>query len=145
MQGYPVFLVIKGISSSDKHKKNKMEERFSIKKRFMSFGYAFYGLIYGVRTQHNAWIHVAATIIVITAGILLKISLTNWCLIVFAIGLVFIAELFNTAIEYFVDQMFPGYNKYAGLIKDLSAGAVLMAAITAVIIGLIVFVPAVID
>lgn len=118
-----------------------MREKFSVSKRYKSFKHAFYGLIYAIRTQHNTWIHIAAVILVITAGVLLKVSAMEWCMLVFAMGLVFVAELFNTAIECFVDQQFPEYNKYAGLIKDISAGAVLMAAFTAAAIGLIIFLP----
>ena len=116
-----------------------------MKKRFLSFRYAFKGIAFLFRSQPNAWIHLVATAGVIVAGILLHLSTTEWLLIAFAVGFVFSAELFNTAIEELVNLVSPEFHKKAGKIKDLAAGAVLVAAITAVIIGLVVFAPKVLQ
>ncbi|OQX79114.1 MAG: diacylglycerol kinase [Bacteroidetes bacterium 4484_249] len=120
---------------------NADKNNFSIKRRLLSFKYAFKGIGYMLKTQHNSLIHVAAAIIVIVLGILLKVSLTEWCFLVFAIVLVISAELFNTAIEFLTDIVSPDYNKKAALAKDIAAGAVLISAITSAIIGLIIFLP----
>jgi diacylglycerol kinase len=118
---------------------------FSLKKRLLSFKYAFRGIYKVISSQHNAWIHSVISLLVIAAGFILEINLTQWCLIVFSIGFVFVAETINTAIENLVDMTSPDFHPKAGLIKDISAGAVLIAAITAVVIGLIIFIPAIID
>ncbi|MBN2174937.1 MAG: diacylglycerol kinase family protein [Bacteroidales bacterium] len=119
-------------------------QKFSLKKRLKSFKYAFQGLGYLFKTQHNAWIHLLAAVISIILGLLLKISLTEWCLISFAMGLVISAELINTSVEYLTDLTSPGYSEKAKRIKDMAAASVLIAAITAAIIGVIIFVPKII-
>ena len=116
-------------------------KKFSIKARAKSFLYAFKGLRIFITSQHNAWIHSIITVLVIIAGVWLKLSIAEWLFIIFAIGLVISAELFNTALEYIVDLISPEYNKKAGQIKDLIAAAVLICAITAAIIGLLIFIP----
>lgn len=105
------------------------------------FKYAFKGIFFAFKTQTNIRIHIIVTILVITAGFILKIKPMEWVFIIFAIGLVLTAELFNTAIESLVDLVSPDYNEKAGLIKDVAAGAVLIAAVVAVIIGVFVFLP----
>jgi len=112
-----------------------------IKKRIDSFKYAFKGIGYIIKTQPNMQIHLIAAIIVILAGVFFKLSNIEWTIIVIAISIVLITETINTAIEYFVDLVSPDYNKKAGLIKDLAAGAVLFAAIGSLIIGIIIFLP----
>ena len=121
---------------------NKMKtEPFSISKRLKSFVYAFAGLKTLLRSEHNAWIHFAATLVVISAGFFLKVNTQEWCLLVFAIGIVFVAELFNTAIEQLTDMISPEYNEKAKKVKDLAAAGVLVAAVVAVVIGCLVFFP----
>lgn len=119
----------------------QFKQPFTFKNRIKSFGYAFKGILYLVRTQENMLIHLTAAILVIIAGFVLKVSLLEWCLLSFAIGFVLVTEAINTAIEQFIDFINPGYNYSAGRAKDLGAGAVLLSAITAAVIGLIVFVP----
>ena len=119
----------------------KQQDRFSIKKRFKSFGYAFQGIVEAARSQHNLWIHIVAAFLVIITGFVINISTAEWLFLIFAIGFVLTAELFNSAIERFVDLVSPEKNEIAGSIKDIAAGAVLVAAITAAIIGLLIFVP----
>jgi diacylglycerol kinase (ATP) len=93
------------------------------------------------RSQPNAWIHLAAAAGVIAAGWITGLSVTEWLLLIFAIGLVFTAELANSAIEELVNLVSPGYHEKAKRCKDLAAAAVLAAAITAAVIGVIIFLP----
>ena len=116
-------------------------ERFSIKKRLRSFVYAGKGLKSFFRKEHNAWIHCFITIVVIFLGIVLHISVHEWIAIILCIGLVFAAEAFNTAIERLVNFVSPERNDRAGDVKDIAAGAVLICAIAAAIVGLIIFIP----
>lgn len=112
-----------------------------IERRLKSFNYAFKGLAFVVRTQTNMQIHLIATAIVIVAGIFFKINSTQWLFIILAIALVLISEIINTAIEEIVNFISPEHNKKAGLIKDLGAAFVLLAAIFSVIVGIIIFAP----
>ncbi|HEX6181659.1 MAG TPA: diacylglycerol kinase family protein [Chitinophagaceae bacterium] len=116
-------------------------EKFSLKKRSQSFGYAFAGIIRFFRTEHNAWIHLAATIGVIVLGIVLGVTAIETAFLVFAIGFVWVAELFNTCIEKIMDFISTEKHPKIQIIKDMAAGAVLLAAITALIIGIAIFIP----
>ena len=107
----------------------------------LSFKYAFKGIYFLLATQRNARIHLAATALVIFGGFYFSISVTEWVAVIIAIGIVFAAEAFNTAIEQLVDMTSPGFDKSAGRIKDLAAGAVLITAIAAVSVGIIIFGP----
>ena len=118
---------------------NKMTNFIS--KRSKSFRFAFRGLGFAFRTQHNLWLHLVLAVAALAMGFWLRISTTEWCFIVFAIGFVLVAELFNTAIEWLTDLASPEWNEKAGKIKDVAAGAVLVSAVTALIIGLIIFGP----
>ncbi len=109
------------------------------------FKYAFKGIFFAFKTQTNIRIHSIISVLVISAGFILKINPVEWVFITFAIGLVLAAELFNTAIESLVDMVSPSYSEKAGLIKDVAAGAVLIAAVVAIIIGVIVFLPKIIE
>ena len=121
------------------------EEKFSIAKRLKSFTYAFAGLKVLFREEHNSWIHLFATVCVVTAGILLRISLLEWVAVVFAIGLVFSFEIINTSVENIADFVCPERDDRIKRIKDLAAAAVLVSAITAAVVGLIVFVPKILE
>jgi diacylglycerol kinase (ATP) len=112
-----------------------------MKGRVRSFKYALQGLGHLFRRQPNAWIHLIAGVIVVLAGFALDISASEWIWIIVAIGSVFGAELMNSAIEETVDFISPERDERAGRIKDLSAGAVLVIALMAAVIGLIIFVP----
>jgi len=120
---------------------NSNQNNFSFKKRLHSFKYAFNGMGYIFKTQHNSLIHLFSAIAVFALGFILKVSLIEWCILVFAIGLVITAELINTSIEYLVDLCSPEYHEKAGKAKDIAAGAVLVTAIISIIIGLIIFLP----
>jgi len=117
------------------------QERFSILKRLKSFKYAFNGLRILIKEEHNARIHLLATICVIIAGVFFKISLNEWIAIVFSIGFVFSLEIINSSIENIADFISPEKHEMIKKIKDLSASGVLIGAITALIIGLIIFMP----
>ena len=109
--------------------------------RLRSFGHAFRGLKVLVQTQHNARIHAVATALVVGAGALLQISSLEWALIVLAIVCVWAGEALNTAVEFVVDLASPEQHPLAAKAKDVAAGAVLIAAIGAAIVGVIVFGP----
>lgn len=106
-----------------------------------SFGYAFSGLKYAFSTQPNFRIHSAVLLLVVIAGWALTISLNEWFCILLVSGLVLVTELLNTAIEVLVNLVSPGYHEKAKIIKDVSAGAVVLACFIAVIIGLVIFLP----
>jgi diacylglycerol kinase (ATP) len=114
---------------------------FNFRERAYSFRHAIRGIVIVIRTQPNAWIHLVATIAVIIAGKLLNVSRGEWLALVVAIGLVWTAEALNTAIEFLADEISLERRDRLGYAKDAGAGAVLLAAILAAIIGLIVFVP----
>lgn len=118
---------------------------FSFKRRLKSFTYAFSGLKTLFREEHNAWLHATAAILVIVAGLLFRISETEWMAVFLCIGLVIGAEAFNSAIERLSDMVQPERDERIKTIKDLSAGAVLACAVAAAAVGIIVFVPKVIS
>ncbi len=91
--------------------------------------------------EHNAWIHLAAALLVIIAGSVLKISASEWVAVSIASGLVFTTEAINTSIEKLSDFVSPEKHNSIKEVKDLASAGVLISAITALIIGLIVFVP----
>jgi len=117
------------------------QEKFSLKKRLKSFVYAFNGLFFMLKNEHNSRIHLFVAICVIIAGFLFKISVIEWISVVFACGLVFVAEIFNSSIEQLADYVSSEPNEKIKIGKDLAAASVLVAAFIAVIIGLIIFVP----
>jgi diacylglycerol kinase (ATP) len=114
---------------------------FDLRERAYSFRHAIRGILLVIRTQHNAWIHLVATIAVLIAGKLLDVTRAEWLALVFAIGLVWTAEALNTALEFLADEVSLERRERLGSAKDAGAGAVLLASITAAIIGLLVFVP----
>ena len=92
-------------------------------------------------TQHNAWLHALATLIVLSAGVVFRISNMEWCCLILCFVAVWAAEAMNTAVELVTDLASPELHPLAGKAKDVAAGAVLIAAIGSVIVGAIVFVP----
>ena len=109
-----------------------------IPKTLKSFKYAVRGLSNVIRYENNAKVHLLATITVLIAGFYLRVSFRDWCLLVIAIAIVWITETVNTAIEKLVDLVAPQYNEKAGVVKDIAAGAVLVASIAALLIGLFI-------
>lgn len=118
-----------------------MNRPFRFTDRLRSFKFAFHGIALMVKSQPNAWIHLAATITTVTAGIILRLPPPDWCWIVIAITVVWIAEALNTAIEFLCDATTTEFHPLIGKAKDLAAAAVLFAAIGATTIGVIVFLP----
>jgi diacylglycerol kinase (ATP) len=114
---------------------------FSWKMRLKSFSYAFKGIGFMFRTQHNSWFQAGFAVMAVFLGFYLKISRLEWLFIILCIGLVFMAEMLNTAIETLVDLVSPEKNEKAGRIKDLAAGSVLVIAFMAFVIGVIIFLP----
>ena len=121
------------------HKSEK--QIFSLVRRGESFKDAVNGLRVFIKTTHNAWIHGFFAILAIYLGFYFHISTTEWLFIVLTIGLVLMAEAFNTALEFDMDLTSPEFHPYAKYTKDIAAGAVLIMSFIAVIIGLIIFVP----
>lgn len=118
--------------------------KIGIQKRIKSFGFAFTGIFELVKSEPNAQIHLVASVCAITASIWLNISKTEWCIILIAIAIVWAAEGFNTCVEKLVDHLFIEVHETARIVKDISAGAVLICAIAAFIVGLIIFLPKII-
>ena len=112
-----------------------------IKQRLQSFKYALKGIRLLFQSETNAKIHLAFTFLVIAGGIFFSVSATEWCLLVIAIVMVMCAEGMNTAIEYLIDLVSPNFHELAGKAKDVAAGAVLITAIGATIVGCIIFLP----
>jgi len=115
------------------------KKEFSIVKRARSFAYAGRGLLVFIKSTHNAWIHVVGFMLVVFLGFYFEVTYIEWAMLIFASGLVFVSEAFNTAIEIDIDLTSPTYHPYARDTKDVAAGAVLLSAITALIIGLLFF------
>lgn len=117
--------------------RRKETEQF-IRGRKNSFQYAFAGFLFVLKTQKNAWLHLTATAIVIFVSFWLGIGRIEWVAILLVIGLVWMAEFMNTALEIIVDLASPEKHPLAKVGKDVGAASVLIAAILAVIIGVIV-------
>lgn len=114
------------------HKKNPL---------YKSFIYAFEGIWTGIKNERNMKIHCLGMVYVIFAGFIFHISLIEWCFCVVLFGLILSLELVNTAIEAVVDLVTEEKKPLAKVAKDTAAGAVLVSAIMAIVIGLIIFVP----
>jgi len=121
--------------------KLKMNAPFQFTGRIRSFKYAIHGVGIMIRTQHNAWIHAAATCAVMVAGFAFGISRDEWIWIILAVMAVWSAEAFNTAFEFLADAASPSFHPLVGKAKDVAAGAVLIAAAGSAVIGLLVFLP----
>ena len=113
----------------------------SWKKRIRSFYYAFKGLADVVRSQANMRIHLLAAAAALFAAWFFNISPSEWMILILVIGMVLSAEVMNTAIEYLTDLISPAQHPLAGKAKDAAAAAVLLSALTAVVIGGIIFLP----
>jgi len=125
----------------------KIQEKkaFSIVARLKSITHAWRGLRILIKTTHNFWVQIFFALFAIFLGFILKISSIEWVMIIFAIGFVIVAEILNTAFEIDIDLTSPTYHPYARDTKDVAAGAVLISVVTAGIIGLIIFLPKIIE
>lgn len=123
----------------------KENERFSIVARIKSATHAWRGIGILIKTTHNFWGHIFFGILAIYLGYILNISNIEWIFLIFAIGFVLVAEAFNTAFEIDIDLTSPEYHPYAKDTKDVAAGAVLLAILTALVIGMFIFLPKIYD
>lgn len=112
-----------------------------LQSRLAAFRYAFEGWWHVIRTQRNAWIHAVVSLVVLTLSFFLGLSTHDWAVIMIAIALVWIAEFLNTALEAVVDLASPQQHELAKIGKDVGAAAVLIAAATSIIIGLLILGP----
>lgn len=117
------------------------ENRFTARDRISSFRNALNGLKIVIRGEHNAWIQLVVAFCVIIAGVIFKITTAEWIAIVFVTGLVISLEIINTSIEKLADFVSQEKQEAIKKVKDISAGGVLIGAITALVIGLIIFLP----
>ena len=115
------------------------KKEFSMVKRAKSFAHAGRGLMIFLKTTHNAWLHILSLIIAISLGIYFRITVVEWMMLVLASGFVLVSEAFNTAIEIDINLTSPEYHPYAKDTKDVAAGAVLISALTALVIGVLIF------
>ena len=127
-------MIIQKISGSNSSK-------FSWKARLKSFVYAWEGVVFFLKSEHNAQIHLAATVVVLVLSVTLGVSKWEAIAVVFSIAFVWVAEMINTAIEKTADFISPEKHSQIKRIKDVAAGAVLVASIAAALVGCIVFIP----
>lgn len=118
-----------------------MSKKFSIKERLKSFTFAFAGLKNLLLEEHNAYLHIAATFLVVAIGFYFRINSMEWMAIILCIGSVFSFELINTSIEALADHITPEKHDNIKRVKDLAAASVLVSALVAVVIALIIFIP----
>lgn len=114
---------------------------FEFSGRIRSFRHAIVGIGRMIRCQHNAWIHATSTVSVLATGFFFQLSRAEWCWIVLAVTIVWTAEALNTAFEFLADAASPEFHPLVRDAKDVAAGAVLITAIAAVIIGALIFWP----
>ncbi|MGM0443630.1 MAG: diacylglycerol kinase family protein [Fibrobacterota bacterium] len=121
--------------------RNSSFHLFSLRERIESFRYALNGLHSLITTQHNAWVHAAATVVVTAAGVLAGISPGEWIAVVICFSMVWTAEALNTAMEFLCDAALPEFHPLVEKAKDVAAGAVFISAIAAAVVGGIIFLP----
>ena len=118
-----------------------MENNFSLANRFKSFTYAWSGIKELLRTEHNTWVHLFVTIIIVIMGLIFKLAIGEWAASIICMTMVWIAEIFNTCIEKLLDFISTDRHPQIKNIKDMAAAAVLIASWAAVIVGAIIFIP----
>ncbi len=114
---------------------------FTMAARLKSFAHAIDGILFMLKTQHNAWLHAVATLLVIGLGLYFDISGHEWCWLIVAMAMVWVAETLNTAVEYMCDVLSPEFHEAVKHAKDIAAGGVLIAALAALLIGVVTFWP----
>jgi diacylglycerol kinase (ATP) len=119
----------------------KKSSPFSLKERLQSFIPAFNGIKLLFQNEHNSWVHLFCAVGSVIIGIVVQLSSIEWLFLLLAIALVFFAELFNTALERLADKVEPNFDFTIGAVKDYASAAVLIAAIFAVIVGVVLFGP----
>jgi len=116
-------------------------QKFSFSRRLKSFSYALNGLKILLKEEHNTRIHLVAAMVVVIVGFVLEVSTTEWIALVFAIAFVITTEILNSSIENIADFISPEKHEAIKKVKDLAAAGVLISAITALIVGMIIFLP----
>lgn len=114
------------------------------KRQVHSYRYAAKGVKYTLSTQVNIWVHLLIAVVVLVLAYFLHFTPNQFMILIVIIGFVIVAELYNTAIEEMTNLLSPEFNPQAGVVKDIAAGAVLVAALTAAIVGSWLFIPAII-
>lgn len=110
-------------------------------KPFVGLSFAWNGLLHVIKNERNLRIHIFITIVVIAIGYYFTLTLIEWTIIFLVIGFVLVTEVFNTVVEELINYLNPTIHPTAKVIKDMAAGAVLLAAIFSIIIGLLIFAP----
>lgn len=118
-----------------------MTDRFCIRDRVRSFGFALQGMRELLVVEHNARLHLLATVLVVVAGTVLALPGRDWALLVLAMGLVWMAESLNSAVEALADAAVPDHHPLIRRAKDVAAAGVLFAALAALVVGVLVFAP----
>ena len=119
--------------------------KFSLKSRLESFKFAFNGIWLLLNNEHNSRIHLLASLLAITLGFVLNINLLEWSLLIIVIGIVFLTELLNTALETLADIIEPEKNEKIRKTKDYAAAAVLISAIISLLVGGLIFIPKILN
>ena len=122
-------------------KKVAVPQRFTLAARLKSFAYAIDGVWFMLTTQHNAWLHAVASLLVVALAVYCNVSESDWRWLIVAMAMVWVAETLNTAVEYVCDVVSPGYSEAVKHAKDISAGGVLIAALAALLVGVLTFWP----
>ena len=112
-----------------------------VHRKVLSFGYAFKGIAIAAREEENFQIDVVIGFVALALGWYVQLSRPEWIVIIFLIGFVLTAEVFNTALEEVCDKFQPEHDPHIAKIKDLAAGAVLISALSAGIVGFLIFIP----
>lgn len=115
------------------------------KKGRIGLYHAINGILSVAKSEWNFRFHLVISVLVISSGLLFRLSILEWAAILIVIGIVLITEIFNTAVEKIIDYVKPEFHPMAGFIKDATAGGVLISAIIAVVVGVIIFLPKLID
>ena len=121
--------------------KSPQPERTELHSIVDSFGYAFAGLWYAIKTQRNMRIHLSIAAVVLVLGLYVDVGWIEWAVLALTVGFVLVAEMFNTVAEAALDAATPYYHPLVKVAKDVAAGAVLLTAVAAVIVGLLVLGP----
>jgi diacylglycerol kinase (ATP) len=120
-------------------------ETFSFSGRIRSGVHAMDGVLEMLKSQHNAWVHLVATLGVIAAAWVFGVNATQWCLLILVMMAVWVAEALNTAFELLCDVASPEFHPLVKKSKDVAAGAVLLSAVGAAAVGAIIFLPYMLD
>lgn len=120
---------------------NMYSKKFSLKSRLQSFRFAFKGLGTLLKFEHNSRIHLFSASATVILGLIMKIDISEWSLLIIVIGMVFITELVNSSLESLSDKINPEFDEMIGRAKNYSAAAVLIAAVVAITVGVIIFFP----